>query len=169
MAHRVALKAFLFVLVFTSTIPFVNAGGPPDCSPPCPPMNCAPQPCGPQPQCGSNSPGLGGLFQGGCFGICGNICGALIGIPGALMNGILAPSQRKSCQPPACGPQPCMPYNACAPACAPMCAPPQCPPPVCMPQAYCAPQPVIKCRPQACQTYGPYPQPISWAAMPQYR
>jgi hypothetical protein len=132
----------------------VHAGGPPTdtqayCAPaPCPPPSCGPQAqCGPPQQCGQGMFGAPFALGGGCLGICTNLCGAVIGIPAAIMNGLLAPTPRSyggasaMCAPPACGP---MPVQACAPA---TCGPPMtCPPPV----SYCAPpapQQVLRRRP----------------------
>lgn len=146
MVIRVAL--LLFCLVLTALAPVVHPGTavntalayssacppPPSCAPPpCPPPSCGP------PQCGS---GFGpGSLCGACLGACTNICGTLIGIPAAVMQGILAPRYPR----PSCGP--------------PMCPPPMCGPPMCGPPS-CAPQPITKCKPTA---YGPPPMPYGYA------
>jgi len=142
-------------------ISHVIAGGPPACMPPScgpAPVSCAPQTCGP-PSCGS---GGSGLLGSGCFGICANICGAVIGCPAFIMSCLLAPapvglpwgSGSK------CGPPPCAPVS-CAP---PMCGPPVCAPPMCAPPI-CAPAPITKCKPVSCQpTCGASPyQPAACA------
>ena len=152
MVIRVAL--FLFCLVLTALAPVVHPGTavnsawaysaacppPPSCAPPpCPPPSCGPPPCGP----GFGGPGS---LCGACLGACTNICGTLIGIPAAVMQGILAPRYpRPSCGAPACPPPTCGP---------PMCGPPMCGPPP------CAPQPITKCKPAP---YGPRPIPYGFA------
>lgn len=133
----VAAVLCLLSLIILSTVSPLIAGGPPVCAPPScgpAPVSCAPEPCAPSP-CGTGGQGFLGA---GCFGICANICGAVIGCPAAVMNWILAPSPAPGwgrgggCAPPSCGPI--------------SCPPPVCPPPV------CAPAPITKCKPV---TYGP--------------
>src|SRR5512139_1443871 len=132
MVIRVAL--LLFCLILTALMPVVYPETAVNTalaySGACPP----PQSCGPPP-CES---GFGpGSLCGACISACTNICGTLIGIPAAIMQGILAPRYPR----PSCGP--------------PMCAPPSCGPPP------CAPQPISKCKPAA---YGP--RPMSYGPRP---
>ncbi len=166
MALRVAFVALSLSIALSAVI--AQAGGPPVCAPQpcvqqmpsCPPITtCQPPPC-------DWEPGLSGLMGGGPLTMCTNICGAIIGIPGAIMNGLLAPGpRRRSCVPPSIMCQPaCVP---CAPV--PACAPPQWVP-VCSPPV-CAPQPIAKCKGNVCSpgpNFGPMPQqmtgPISWSA-----
>ena len=118
MVIRVAL--LLFCLVLTALAPVVHPGTavntalaysaacpPPQSSapPPCPPPSCGP------PSCGS---GFGpGSLCGACLSICTGCCGTLIGIPAAIMQGILAPRYPQpscgapACPPPTCGPPTC--------------------------------------------------------------
>ena len=108
---------------------------PPSCAPPpCPPPSCGP------PSCGSGLTGPGSLC-GACLNICTTCCGTLIGIPAAVMQGILAPPPPPRYRPP----------SGCGPA---MCPPPMCGPPP------CSPQPITKCRPAA---YGTGPMPYGYA------
>ncbi|MFH0960414.1 MAG: hypothetical protein V1897_17105 [Pseudomonadota bacterium] len=134
MALRVvAIFAFLTTLFFTFSIVPGIAGGPPmEVAPYCAPAPCAPPTCGPM---GPPSPfGICGALLGACT----NICGAAIGIPSAIMAGILAPApklpifRRNFCAPPPCAP--------------PVCQPPVCGPPVCGP-APCVPAGITKCKP----------------------
>jgi hypothetical protein len=148
MVIRVAL--LLFCLILTALAPVVHPGTavntalaysaacppPPSCAPPpCPPPSCGPPPCG---------SGFGpGSLCGACLGACTNICGTLIGIPAAIMQGILAPRYPR----PSCGPPPCAP---------PMCGPPP-----------CGPRPITKCKPApygpAPMSFGPRPIPYGYA------
>jgi hypothetical protein len=154
--------AVMVCLCFLATLSnFAAAGGPPPCEPPmCAPQPCAPQSCGPQ-QCGPGFVGGAGTLCGGCLNICTNICGAIIGIPAMVMNGILAPprARQRSCAPISyCAPQPCQPPVCAQPACAPM----PCPPQACGP---------VKCRPAPVCGSG-YPPPVSWNSPgygPMYR
>jgi len=115
-----------------------------------PPASCAPPPC-PPPSCGPPSCGPGPFaICGACIGICTNICGAVIGIPAAIMAGILAPPPPpRPCGPPSCGPTMCAP---------PPCGPPPCAPPMCGPPP-CAPAPITKCKPGS---MNPYQMPYSY-------
>jgi hypothetical protein len=147
MVIKVAL--LLFCLLLTALAPAVHPGTagnaalaysapyspPPSCAPPpCPPPSCGPPSCGP----GFGGPGA---ICGGILGACTNICGTLIGIPAAVMQGILAPPPPPRYRPPSgCGPTMCPP---------PMCGPPQ-----------CAPRPITKCKPVS---YGPNPMPYGYA------
>ncbi len=141
MVIRVAL--FLFCLLFTAVAPIVQYGHidsalaysdscpPPTCAPPpCPPPSCGPPPCG----SGLTGPGT---LCGACISICTACCGTLIGIPAAIMQGILAPRYP---QPSGCGPA--------------MCPPPACAPPI------CAPPPITKCKPAG---YGARVMPYGYA------
>lgn len=139
--------AVLSILCFTliTICPSVGmAGGPPVAAPVCAPPVCAPPVCAP-PSCGPT----GGPFAllGGLLGVCTNMCGAVIGLPSAVMGGLLAPPPPKRCAPPVCAPVVCAPPS-CAP---PVCGPPVCGPPVCMPTTcappVCMPAPITKCKP----------------------
>ncbi len=145
MALRVvAIFAFLTTLLFSISLAIGVAGGPP----PAPTPACAPaiQPCCPPP-CGAMRPPSPFGMCGALLGACTNICGAVIGIPSAVMAGILAPAPRRPVCRPSCGAPPCPPPCApptCAPtACAPIspCGPPMCAPPVCVPTG------ITKCKP----------------------
>jgi hypothetical protein len=153
MVIRVAL--LLFCLVLTALAPVVHPGTavntalaysaacppPPSCAPPsCPPPSCGP------PSCGSGLGGPGSLC-GACLSICSGCCATLIGIPAAIMQGILAPPRVRQ---PQCGPTMCPPRT---------CGPTMCPPPMCGPPQ-CAPQPITKCKPMA---YGPPAMPYGYA------
>ncbi len=137
----VAVLSVFSILLFTSSGSLGIAGGPPVVAPPvCAPPACAPPTCGP-PSCGPT----GGPFAlfGGCLGMVTNICGAVIGIPSAIMGGLLAPAPRRMPRP-VCGPVVCAPPTCAPPTCGPpVCAPPACAPPV------CAPSRITKCRPYA--------------------
>lgn len=116
----------LALFLFTSIISPANAGGPPcypqpTCAPPpyqCAPPSCAPQQCGPVPPFAL----CAGILNG-----CRNVCGTIIGLPAAIMGGLLAPAPGPApwCRPPACPPPACGPVRWAPPACGP--AP--CPPP----------------------------------------
>lgn len=126
----VAVLSILFLMLITSNPSVGIAGGPPVvaapiCAPPtCAPPVCAPSSCGP----------TGGPFAllGGLLGVCTNVCGAVIGLPSAVMGGLLAPPPPRRCAPPVCAPPSCSP---------PVCVTNPCAPPVCMPA------PVTKCKP----------------------
>jgi len=142
MVIRVFAVLFCLLLcVSTWTVTQTMAGGPPACPPP----SCYPAPCqSAPPVCGPPSPfGL----CGGCLSICSTICGTVIGLPAAIMGGLLAP-------PPAFAP-------ACRP---PVCGPPMAPVPYCAPPM--PPARIQKCKPVACQPSGPpaYCPPVG----PQY-
>ena len=77
---------------------------------------------------------------GACLNICTGCCGTLIGIPAAIMQGILAPPPPRFLPAATCGP--------------PMCPPPTCGPPP------CSPQPITKCKPAS---YGSGPMPYGYA------
>ena len=86
-------------------------------------------------------PNRPGSLCGACLNICTTCCGTLIGIPAAIMQGILAPPPPPRYRPPSgCGPTMCPP---------PMCGPPQ-----------CAPRPITKCKPVS---YRPNPMPYGYA------
>lgn len=149
MALRVvAIFAFLTSLLFLVSINSVIAGGPPmEAAPYCAP---APQPCAP-PTCGPMGPSSPFGICGAVLGACTNICGTVIGIPSAIMAGILAPAPKiplfrpnycaPSCPPPTCAPPTCGPVAPCGP---PVCAPPA-----------CFPTGITKCKPSR-QTYMRY-------------
>jgi hypothetical protein len=145
MVIRVA--SLLFCLLLTALAPVVHPGTAVDtalaysaaCPPPasCAPPPCPPPSCGP-PQCGS---GFGpGSLCGACLSMCSGCCGTLIGIPAAIMQGILAPPPPRFSQRSTCGPA--------------MCPPPMCGPPT------CGPQPITKCKPAS---YAPRPIPYGYA------
>lgn len=146
MVIRVAL--LLFCLLLMALTPVVHPGTAVNtalaysaaCPPPqsCAPPACAPPSCGP-PSCGTGFGGPGSLC-GACLNICTGCCGTLIGIPAAIMQGILAPPPPRFYQRQQCGP--------------PMCPPPTCGPPP------CSPQPITKCKPAS---YGPGPVPYGYA------
>ena len=147
MVIRVAL--LLFCLLLTALAPVVHPGTAGNAalaySVPCPPPpSCAPPPC-PPPSCGPPSCGSGltgpGTLCGACLNICTSCCGTLIGIPAAIMQGILAPPPPPRYRPPS------------------GCGPTMCPPPMCGPPS-CAPQPITKCKPVSC---GPRPMPYGYA------
>ncbi len=159
----VAVLLILPLLLITVFSSVGMAGGPPMVTPPvCAPPLCAPPSCAP-PSCGPT----GGPFAlfGGILNACTNVCGAVIGIPSAIMGGLLAPPPPKRCAPPVCVPMVCAP-PACAP---PVCMPPTCAPPVCMPT------PITKCKPGPRALYSmkpavryqaePYYAPASYAPM----
>lgn len=111
----------LTLLTFTSMIPLATAGGPPcypqpACQPPT--YQCAPQQCGPVPPF---------ALCAGVLNCCRNVCGTIIGIPAAIMGGLLAPPTGPApwCRPPACPPPACGPVKWAPP----MCGPAPCPPP----------------------------------------
>jgi hypothetical protein len=147
MVIRVA--SLLFCLLLTALALVVHPGTAGNValaySVPCPPPpSCAPPPC-PPPSCGPPSCGSGlsgpGTLCGGCLNICTSCCGTLIGIPAAIMQGILAPPPPPRFRPPSgCG--------------ATMCPPPMCGPPS------CAPRPITKCKPVSS---GPAPMPYGYA------
>ena len=139
MALRVvAIFAFLTTLLFSiSIIPGIAGGPPTEVAPVCAPIQ---QPCGP-PACGALGPQNPCAICGALLGACTNICGAVIGIPSAIMAGILAPAPRR----PSCRP------SFCAPPCPPPCAPPTCAPPICGSMAPCGPP---MCAPPACVPTG---------------
>lgn len=120
----------LTVLAFTSAASFATAGGPPcypepSCAPPpyqCAPPSCAPQPCGPVPPF---------ALCAGILNSCRNVCGTIIGIPAAIMGGLLAPGPAAPwCRPPACPPPACGPVKWAPPMGGPAaCGPAPCPPP----------------------------------------
>ena len=126
----------LIIFAFTSAASLATAGGPPcypepSCAPPpyqCAPPSCAPQPCGPVPPF---------ALCAGILNSCRNVCGTIIGIPAAIMGGLLAPGPGPApwCRPPACGPVKWAP---------PMCGPSACGPALCPPPAR-----ITKCRPAA--------------------
>ncbi len=136
MVTRVAtILVCLGLCLCTAMIALCDASGPGAypgsyCAPAPPP--CGPPPCAP-PTCGPPSPFA---LCGGILSACTGICGTIIGIPAAIMGGILAPPRMpaRSCAPPMCAP--------------PACPPQMCPPPMCGP-APC-PQPITKCKPAAC-------------------
>ncbi len=145
MVIRVA--SLVFCLLLTAVLPVVHPGTAGNAalaySAPCPPpQSCAPPPC-PPPSCGPPSCGSGfgpGSLCGACLNICTGCLGTLIGIPAAVMQGVLAPPPPpRFRQPSGCGPA--------------MCPPPTCAPPMCGPPP-CAPRPVTKCKPVS---YGPSP------------
>jgi hypothetical protein len=127
MVIRVALLVSCLIVGLVGTMSSdVAAGGPPVCPPPacgpapypvCPPPACGPAPyplC--PPRCLPPSPFT---LCGSILGTCTSICGACIGIPAAIMRGLLAPPRPF---PAPCGiapPRPCFPS----------CGPPPCPPP----------------------------------------
>lgn len=138
-----AVLVCLALGVSTMTISQVAAGGPPACYPA--PYPCAPPACAP-PTCGPPSPFT---LCGGILGVCSSICGTCIGLPAAVMGGLLAP-------PPIFRPA------RCAPPCPPPCAPPvACPPAPVLPPAG-----ITKCKPTGCQPVGPAPvwgrRPVPW-------
>ena len=141
----VAVLSILSLMLITSNPSVGIAGGPPVVAAPiCAPPTCAPPVCAP-PSCGPT----GGPFAllGGLLGVCTNVCGAVIGLPSAVMGGLLAPPPPRRCAPPVCAPMVCAPPT-CAP---PTCAPPSCAPPVCMTNPcappVCMPAPITKCKP----------------------
>ncbi|MCX5872330.1 MAG: hypothetical protein NTY51_03715 [Deltaproteobacteria bacterium] len=156
MALRVvAIFAFLTTLLLSvSIIPGIAGGPPAEIGPFCAP---APQPCAP-PTCGPTGPPSPFGICGAILGACTNICGTVIGIPSAVMAGILAPAPRRPlfrsnyCAPAPCGPPPCPP-----PTCGPVmpCGPPMCAPPACVPTG------ITKCKPprQSYMRYGAVPNP----------
>lgn len=136
----VAVLSILSFMLITSYPSVGIAGGPPIVAAPlCAPPSCAPPVCAP-PTCG---PAVGPFaLLGGLLGVCTNMCGAVIGLPSAVMGGLLAPPPPKRCAPPVCAPVVCAPPS-CAP---PVCAPPVCMPPTCCPSV-CMPAPITKCKP----------------------
>lgn len=133
----------LTLFAFTSVGSLAIAGGPPcypepACAPPqyqCAPPSCAPQPCGPVPPF---------ALCAGILNSCRNVCGTIIGLPAAIMGGLLAPPAGPApwCRPPACAPQSCRPVRWSQPPCGPAtCAPPMCGPAPCPP-----PNRITKCR-----------------------
>lgn len=140
MALRVvAIFAFFTTLLFSVSIVSGVAGGPPmEVAPFCAPAPCAPPTCAP-PTCGPTGPPSPFGICGALLGACTNICGAAIGIPSAIMAGILAPAprlpifRRNLCAPPVCQPPVCGPAIPCGP-------------PVCGP-APCIPTGISKCKP----------------------
>lgn len=134
MALRVvAIFAFLTTLFLSVSIVSGVAGGPPEQIAP----YCAPAPCAP-PTCGPMGPPSPFGICGALLGVCTNICGAAIGIPSAIMAGILAPApkirlRRNFCAPPVCQPPVCGPVVPCGP-------------PVCGPSP-CIPTGISKCKP----------------------
>ncbi len=135
----------LTIFAFTSAASFATAGGPPcypepSCAPP--PYQCAPPSCGPRP-CGPVPPFA---LCAGILNSCRNVCGTIIGIPAAVMGGLLAPGPgpapwcRPACPPPACGPVRWTP---------PVCGPSTCAPPMCGPAPCPPPGRITKCRPAA--------------------
>ncbi len=157
MALRFVAVLSVFSIFLVTIYPSVGISGgppvlpPPVCAPPaCPPPSCAP------PSCGPNNAGPFGLL-GGCLGFATNLCGAVIGIPSAIMGGLLAPApkrimSRPNCAPPACAPPVCGPI-VCPPT---TCAPPMCMPTTCAPPV-CAPSRITKCKPYAAEGYYPVP------------
>jgi hypothetical protein len=117
MVIRVALLVSCLIVGLVGTMSSdVAAGGPPVCPPPtCGP---APYPVCP-PRCLPPSPFT---LCGSIIGTCTSICGACIGIPAAIMRGLLAPPRPF---PPFPGPCRIAP----PPPCFPSCGPPPCPPP----------------------------------------
>jgi hypothetical protein len=149
MVIRVCALFFCVLTIFSSTsVPTVNAGGPPETCPPQISSPCAPPACGPQ-QCGPVAP-FGPL--GGILGICTSICGTVIGCPSAVAQALLAPAPRlfprQGCAPVSCRPPACMP-----PACGPMYGPPPCAP---APISKCKPAPMVA--PAPCGPTGCYPR-----------
>lgn len=150
MVIRVALLLFCLILTALASVvhpgtavntafAYSNACPPPQsCAPPsCPPPTCGPPPCG---------PGFGpGSLCGACISICTGCCGTLIGIPAAIMRGLLAPPLPPRFGPPSCGPT--------------MCPPPACGPPMCGPPP-CGPRPITKCKPAS---YVPRSMPYGYA------
>jgi hypothetical protein len=136
MVPRVATVLFcLGLCLCTAAISLCDASGPggypqANCAPA--PAPCGPPPCAP-PTCGPPSPFA---LCGGILSACTSICGACIGIPAAIMGGILAPPRMpaRSCAPPPCPPPMCGPPPM-------MCAPAPVPPPItkCKPVASCGP------------------------------